>query len=42
MLKVKPYNEKPYLIAEIGINHNGDLEIAKKLIEVSKNFWFRW
>ena len=22
-----------YLIAEIGINHNGDLKIAKKLIE---------
>ena len=21
-----------YLIAEIGINHNGDIEIAKKLI----------
>jgi N-acetylneuraminate synthase len=26
----------PYLIAEIGINHNGDLEIAKKLIQVAK------
>ena len=24
---------KPFLIAEIGINHNGDLEIAKKLID---------
>ena len=24
---------KPYLIAEIGINHNGDLEITKKLID---------
>ena len=24
---------KPYLIAEIGINHNGDLNIAKKLID---------
>lgn len=23
----------PYLIAEIGINHNGDIEIAKKLID---------
>ena len=32
--------KKPYLIAEIGINHNGDLEIAKKLIEVSKNSGF--
>jgi len=26
----------PYLIAEIGINHNGDLEIAKQLIQVAK------
>ena len=24
---------KPFLIAEIGINHNGDLAIAKKLID---------
>tara|TARA_A100001011_G_C14135397_1_gene767340 strand:- start:194 stop:1036 length:843 start_codon:yes stop_codon:yes gene_type:complete len=28
--------KKPYLIAEIGINHNGDINIAKKLIENSK------
>ncbi len=27
--------KKPYLIAEIGINHNGDIEIAKKLIDLS-------
>jgi len=26
---------KPYLIAEIGINHNGDMQIAKKLIDAS-------
>ena len=25
-----------YIIAEIGINHNGDLNIAKKLIDVAK------
>lgn len=25
--------ERPYLIAEVGINHNGDLQIAKKLID---------
>ena len=25
----------PYLIAEIGINHNGDLQIAKKLIDAA-------
>ena len=24
---------KPFLIAEIGINHNGDISIAKKLID---------
>ena len=24
---------EPYLIAEIGVNHNGSIEIAKKLIE---------
>tara|TARA_B100001996_G_C18545705_1_gene548791 strand:- start:47 stop:892 length:846 start_codon:yes stop_codon:yes gene_type:complete len=27
---------KPYLIAEIGINHNGDLKVTEKLIEVAK------
>ena len=26
---------KPYLIAEIGINHNGDLQTAKKLIDAT-------
>ena len=25
----------PYLIAEIGINHNGDINIAKKLIDAA-------
>tara|TARA_B110000008_G_scaffold279961_1_gene330051 strand:- start:35850 stop:36698 length:849 start_codon:yes stop_codon:yes gene_type:complete len=28
--------KKPYLIAEIGINHNGSLEITKKLIKNAK------
>jgi len=28
--------KKPFLIAEIGINHNGSLEIAKKLIDEAK------
>lgn len=28
--------QKPYLIAEIGINHNGDLKVAKKLIDNAK------
>ena len=26
-----------YIIAEIGLNHNGDLETAKKLIDVACN-----
>ena len=29
--------KKPYLIAEIGINHNGDVNIAKRLIKISKD-----
>ena len=28
--------KKPYLIAEIGINHNGDIDITKKLIDSAK------
>ena len=28
--------EKAYIIAEIGINHNGSLELAKKMIDGSK------
>ena len=27
---------RPYLIAEIGINHNGDLNLAKKIIVEAK------
>ena len=27
---------KVFIIAEIGINHNGDLELAKKMIETAK------
>ena len=32
--------KKPYLIAEIGINHNGDINLVKKLIDqaISANF----
>ncbi len=29
-------NEPPYCIAEVGINHNGDLGLAKRMIEVAK------
>ena len=28
-------NSKPYLIAEIGLNHNNDLELAKRTIEAA-------
>lgn len=28
-------NNRPYMIAEIGINHNGDMDIAKKLIDAA-------
>jgi len=30
------YDCDPFVIAEIGINHNGDLNLAKKLIDVAK------
>ena len=32
--------KKPYLIAEIGINHNGDINIAKQLIKNAKECKF--
>tara|TARA_B100000963_G_C22606293_1_gene662676 strand:+ start:1213 stop:2055 length:843 start_codon:yes stop_codon:yes gene_type:complete len=32
--------KKPYLIAEIGINHNGDINIAKELIKNAKQSGF--
>ena len=28
--------EKVYIIAEIGVNHNGNISIAKKLIKIAK------
>ena len=28
--------KKTYLIAEIGVNHNGSVQIAKKLIKIAK------
>lgn len=30
-------NEPPYCIAEVGINHNGDLALAKRMIETAKS-----
>ena len=32
--------KRPYLIAEIGINHNGDIKIAKQLIKTAKQYSF--
>ena len=29
-------NDSPYCIAEVGINHNGDLAIAKRMIDAAK------
>ena len=31
-----PHSRKPYIIAEIGANHNGDMELAKKLVTAAK------
>ena len=39
MLKIKKL-QTPTLIAEIGINHNGDLNEAKKLIDLAKKYKF--
>lgn len=33
--EIKNFGE-PYIIAEIGANHNGDVELAKKMIDVAK------
>lgn len=33
--EVKEYG-RPYVIAEIGANHNGDMELAKKMIDIAK------
>lgn len=35
--RVIGHSEPTYIIGEIGINHNGDLDIAKKLIKVAAN-----
>ena len=29
-------NKKAYIIAEVGVNHNGDVSVAKELIEKAK------
>jgi len=30
------HNQRPYLIAEIGANHNGDMDLARKLVDAAK------
>ena len=39
-MKKKLKRKKPYLIGEIGINHNGSVKIAKKLIDLAKKYNF--
>ena len=39
-MKTKIKFRKPFLIAEIGINHNGSIEIAKRLIDLAKKYNF--
>ena len=36
-MKNNNWLKTPYLIAEIGINHNGSLKIAKKLMDIAKD-----
>ena len=42
MLKIANYKigvgEKVFIIAEIGINHNGDIEIAKQLMKLQRDW----
>ena len=33
---MKNNNSEPFIIAEVGINHNGDIKIAKELITIAK------
>jgi len=33
---IKKVTQKPFTIAEVGINHNGDLNIAKKMVDAAK------
>lgn len=40
LCKTNNFMKKPFLIAEIGINHNGDVNIAKQLIKNAKDCGF--
>lgn len=35
------HKSKPFIIAEIGSNHNGSLSLAKKLVLLAKKKWSR-
>ena len=35
---MKNLTKKVYIIAEIGVNHNGSLSVAKKLIKAAKKY----
>ena len=35
-IKINIFSEKPYFIAEIGVNHNGNMTLAKKMIASAK------
>ena len=39
-LRKNQFKYPPFLIAEIGINHNGSLKLAKKLIDLSVKYNF--
>jgi sialic acid synthase SpsE len=32
-------NSAPYVIAEIGANHNGDMELARTMIQSCEKLW---
>ena len=34
-------NEKPLVIAEIGINHGGDVRVAKHMVQLAAKSWLR-
>ncbi len=38
MTLFKKIKKRTYVIAEIGVNHNGKFNIAKKMIKEAKNF----
>ena len=39
--KIVGKESMPYIIAEIGVNHEGSLDLAKKLIDLAKKYDMR-